>query len=295
MRIVVRQLVAGMVCAVLTFALAAPAAATIKPLIYLTGEQPDYVYAYDQGKFKLQYLFSLTNPTGIAVDQSANLYVTNFGSGIGVYAPGSMSPFESLSNPGMTSTAVAVAADGTVYAVNYFYEWQRMLAGSIAVYGPGKLVPDYTLPLPGAALIACVAVDANKNVYVLYGDLAGDDYVREFAASSRGASTNLGLALPKGFFGWGIIVDTNGNLLVTDVKANAIDVFPPGATQPSTQIAQGTSARYMAFTSDGSELWVAGYNTMVYKYAYPAGTLLAEYKEPPGGVSGLATSPAAPF
>jgi len=267
-----------------------------EPVVYVSlgsgGSFSGGLYAYAQSNFSLQYQIAIQSPFEIAVDQSENLYLTSYYSpNISVYAYGATSPYSTLFDVG-SPQAVAVAADGTVYAANYYNLWNRDLSGQIAVYAPGQQEPEYTLPVPGAQFIFGLCIDQAKNLYVLFKYPPGTTAVREFPKGSLGPSRDLGLALQTGD-DWGIVVDNAGNLLVT--AGGGIEVFPPGATQPSQLIAAGSAAVSMAFTSDWSKLYVLGVGG-VFLYSYPAGTLLAQYPiaHEAYGASGIATSPAPP-
>ena len=267
-----------------------------QPIVYVSlgsgGSYSGGLYAYAQSNFALQYQLSIKSPFDIAVDQSENLYLTSYYStNIAVYAYGATSPFSTLYDVG-SPEAVAVAADGTVYAASYYNLWNRDLSGQVAVYAPGQQQPAYTLPVPGAQFIFGMCVDQAKNLYVLFKYPTGTTAVREFPKGSLGPSRDLGLPLQTGD-DWGITVDNAGNLLIT--AGGGIEVFPPGATQPSQLLASGSAAVSMAFTSDWSKLFVLGVGG-VFVYSYPGGTLLAQYSitnEAYGG-SGIATSPAPP-
>lgn len=161
-------------------------------------------------------------------------------------------------------------------------------SGEILEFRANQLRPFFAIPLSGGAI--GLALDSSNNLYVsTYGSTGR---VLEFKPRSK-VGKDLGISL--GFAGR-LIVDRQGNIIVCDQAAPAVDVFPPGATQPSQQIKGPFVDPFaLALNKNSSRLYVAdGAGNDVYVYAYPglnpAGTINR-------GVTsfGLAIDPPAPL
>jgi DNA-binding beta-propeller fold protein YncE len=115
--------------------------------------------------------------------------------------------------------------------------------------------------------------------------------VNEYAPHSK-TGTKLAFTL-----GWATndAFDGDGNLLVADQQGPpiAIDVFPPGASEPSQQITQGlVDPVYLAFSKQRNRLFVADPGaSAVLVYDYPSGTLVETLNNGLTSVYGVAVSP----
>ena len=244
----------------------------------------------------------ITVPAGMAIDSAHRLYVANntlkpitahvkgLPSMVPVFPAGSATPSRVYFHGVFHPTDVVVGHDGTVY-VDDFGD------GVIAEYPKGSRAPSLEFSAPAGTAFG-VALDAADDLYVSCTTV---NAVYKFAPRST-HGTNLGLAL--GGEPHGMAFDSAGDLVVAVSTApgsgSTIDVFPPGKTKPSNQIA-GTFQPFMiAFDKSKSHLYVADFGSGnhdggVFEFAYPAGTLITEYTH--GGASGaygVAINPPAP-
>jgi hypothetical protein len=127
---------------------------------------------------------------------------------------------------------------------------------------PQYLTPEY------------LAVDSSDNLYVSY--LGGPKLsgVLEFP---RGATTGTDLGLVIGSAD-ALEVDRSGNIIIIDFNSNMIDIFPPGQTTPSKQIAV-TAGTPFALSLNGAETTLyasveASGGFIVQDVAYPDGTTM---------------------
>jgi len=232
-----------------------PGASTLLYVGFLTAQQVNiYQIGHDNGPIDL-LVDGLTQITGgIAVDQQRNVYVTDGSGGVVAYPPGGLVPglryqFLDQRQPPLTS-GITVDPAGTLYAT---------------LFGDGGIVAEYTkghthkasfvlAPPPPYAAIA-VAVDAQNNLYVEYSNaipFPQPAYIEKCAPQSN-QCTNLGITLGAG--GFGLAVDSQGNLIACDDLAAQIDVFPPNGGSPRV-ISQGLNG-CAYFALDKSEKYLA--------------------------------------
>lgn len=272
---------------------AARAAATTSPsVVYVSDLHANEVDVYLR---RLPHLLirritsGIGGPNSLAVDGSEDLFVSNVDGGtVAEYPPGAGTPSriirDGLSNP----LTLTVADDGTLYVVNYNPIGQ---GSTILKYPPGKNKPSFKIPLTGGA--EGLALDKRGNLFVGYNGPSGGR-VLEFAPKSQ-TGKDLGIAI--GFAG-GVLFDATGDLVVCDQIGPAIDVFPPGATQPSRRlVSDKISDPYLiAFDRHFGRLYVAnsgGGAKNVYAFDYATGSIADTIKEPDPAF-GVAVSPPTP-
>lgn len=187
----------------------------------------------------------VNNPEGLAVDSAGDLYVTNLNSStVTVYQPGQLSPKATYSNGVSMPNGVAVGADGTIYVANETGGPGGV--GSVTEYANGNPNPVRTLTLPGLYAFA-VALDATGDLYVSWFDLSTyTPSIYKYAPGSTNG-TNLDLNLPSSIFpAFSLAFDSAGDLVLAVENGNNllppkyIAVFPPGATNPSNEIEEGS-------------------------------------------------------
>jgi hypothetical protein len=255
-------------------------------VVYVSDEGQQAVYIFPQKGHNQAPIGKITSglagPNGLFVDRARKLYVCNFGGGtVTVYRNGSITPTRTLRNAG-SAIDVAVGVDGTVYVSN----WDSGSNGTVLEYPKGSTTPSVTININGAS--EGLVLDGGNNLYVAYNDNTnGDGEVLKFAPGST-IGTNLGIHV--GYVG-GESMDSQGNLLLDDQNLPGIDVFPPGATQPSNQIKGFPLAFDIALNQGDSRIWVTDPNTPVNEVTYPGGKLINSISNTITSSFGVATSP----
>ena len=260
--------------------------AAIHRLVYVADQGGQAVYIFPQQGHNQAPIGKITRglagPNGLFVDKARRLYVCNFGGGtVTVYAHGAINPSRTLTGAG-SAIDVVVGLDGTVYVSN----WDSGTAGTLLEYPKGSTTPTVTINIHGAP--EGLALDSAGNLYVAYNDATvGDGEVLEFAPGST-VGTNLGIHV--GYVG-GETLDSHGNLLLVDQNIPAVDVFPPGATQPSQRITGFSLAFDIALRQDDTRLWVTDPFTPVTEVTYPGGAIVNAINNSLTSSFGVATSP----
>jgi hypothetical protein len=223
----------------------------------------------------------IDGPYGMWVVPGGSLYVSNVTSGtVTVYPDGENSPSETLG--GATDViGVAVSKSGDVYA-----------AGSNAVYyyGKGATSPTRTVALPEPEGFG---IDAKQNVYAAYNN---GGYAGRVEKYSRGLVSGHDLGISEGMAS-DAKIDKSGNLLLGDQSNHVINIFPAGATQPSSSIANPNGIPFkFALNKKETLLYVASISQgTVNVYSYPTGALQKTTFNGLLTVSSVAVSPAAPY
>ena len=196
----------------------------------------------------------LSSPSGLTVDSSGYIYVTNEGSkdggpdSITVYSPGSTgnaAPAKVISGsstlldrPG----GVAVDSKGNIYATSFGAAGNMSV--SILVYSKdsaGNVAPSESID-GDCAVLTCpgaIALDASANIYVTNpGNIAsGDESVAVFSHDTFVPGyTGQCLTPAYNIFGpktgiaqpFGIAVDSVGGIYVTNSEADSVLVFQTG-------------------------------------------------------------------
>jgi hypothetical protein len=167
----------------------------------------------------------IEEPEGIATDGNGNLYVANTdGDSVTIYKANTTSPYRTLI-ASHTPDDVAVATNGYVLAGDQ--------GGGVDVYPPGKTSPSARLTNSAISIVRGVGVDANNNVYAAGTSANSQGVVIEYTDMS-GGGTNLGLQDLESPLG--VLIDKNDNVVVSDVGANKIFIYPQGKTSPSSEI-----------------------------------------------------------
>jgi hypothetical protein len=254
--------------------------------VYIADENGQAVYIFPQKGSNQPPIGKITagvlGPNGLFVDKSGKLYVCNFGGGtVTVYHHGSITPSLTLTGAG-SAIDVVVGRDGTVYVSN----WDSGSAGTLLEYPKGQTAPAVTININGAP--EGLALDSTNNLYVAYNDNSSfDGEVLKFAPGAT-VGTNLGIHV--GYVG-GATMDSQDNLLLVDQNIPGVDVFPPGATQPSNQIKGFSLAFDISLTHGDAKLWVTDPNAIVDEVSYPTGAIINTISNTIMSSFGVATSP----
>lgn len=235
-------------------------------LLYVSDEGPNVVNIYSAAhprKLIGQISDGINVPDGMDVDRARNLYVTNAsGNTVQVYAPGGTSPIRTYTQGLSAPINVVIGKDGTLYVAN-----NNSGATFVVEYPPGSMTPSLkisTHPGYGSGL----AVDGRGRLYVSYHDSGGHGWVYRYPqGSTTGVNLNLATHTPAG-----LALDRSGDLIVADATLPAaIQVFPPGATQPSQVVTDGVGNPFLiSLDARETHLYVTDeYHTGVDVFTYP--------------------------
>ncbi len=225
----------------------------------------------------------IDGPYGMWVAPGGSLYVSNVSSGtVTVYPDGDDTPSATLS--GATNViGVAVSKSGDVYAAAF---------GSNAVYyyAKGATSPTRTATLPGPEGFG---IDAKQNVYAAYNNGGYSGRVEKY---SRGLLNGEDLGISEGMAS-DAKIDKSGNLLLGDQSNHVINIFPAGATQPASSIANPSGIPFkFALNKKQTLLYVASLSQgTVNVYSYPKGVLQKTTFNGLLTVSSVAVSPPATY
>jgi sugar lactone lactonase YvrE len=264
-----------------------PQAKSGKNLLYVADQANARVVIFSQKRSQSpeptgQITDGISGPDGLFVDAKGTLYVANFGNGtVTEYAKGKTKVAKTLTGAG-SPKYIVVGQDGTVYVSNF----NGSANGQVLEYPKGSKTPKLSIPF--STFPAGTALDKANNLYVAFNGPA-DIQVDEFAPGST-QGTNLGIHISNGYAG-GATMDTNGDLIVADQAHAMVDVFAPGATQPSHQYS-GTAVYDVALNHADSRLFVSGpFVPSVTELSYPKGSPVQTYSNTLASAFGVATSP----
>jgi sugar lactone lactonase YvrE len=225
----------------------------------------------------------------VGTDADGDLYATtSYTLAVAIYAPG-------------TTLPDAYVNDGTGYPYDVVVDRQKnayvanmdLLGGSgdVSVFLKSAEEPSYYIRDPSFKYLYGVALDnGEKSLYVSFYDATGRSRVSEFPVAG-GSGTDLDLQRGSYF---GIAVDGQGNLVAANFYAGEIEVFPPGAHEPSRRFGHRGRPWYIAFNHAKNRLFVADYSqrNQIEEYTYPAGVLINTIDGDAGGnFVGVATGP----
>jgi NHL repeat len=232
---------------------------TGRGLIYASSFGGDTVDYYDKGTGPNNPVAgslsgSLSNPWGMAVDKSGDLYVANSeDQNVLVYAKGSTAPTSTLTDSDKFPCDVAIGSDGTVYVANG--SGPIGADGNVVIYKSGATQPTQTLNNGHFFHVAGVALDKNGDVFVSYnGQADGTGGVVEFHAPKFANTTNMHVKL--GYAG-GVGFDAKGHLLVIDQEGPTLNVYNVGKRKPVAKLTLPGSSWFFAFNHDSTKLYVA--------------------------------------
>jgi hypothetical protein len=237
-----------------------------KELLYVsdTGQGMVDIFSVPSYSMVGQITKGIDLPEGVATDNNGYLYVANFQGGtVTVYKPGQTSPSRTLPDA-HEPEAVAVAANGYVYVGD--------LGGGIDVFPPGAKSPSQRIAKPALDYgVLGLAVDSLNNIYGA-GDGVYGPVVVEFYHASQGGGTNLkltGLDVPAG-----VLIDSERNIVVSDVARSKILVYAPGRKKAYPTFAVPTPEGSALYRSEGLVYAPEAANNGVGVYKYPSGSLV---------------------
>lgn len=280
---------------------ARPAAASGQ-LVYVGLFTAQTVNVYQGGTgypFAGQLFDGVGNPIGgFAVDRFQKLFISTDGSFVNVFERGSLVPSGTYPIGAATfPLGIAIGQDETLYApLNQI--------GVLDVFAKGeRRAPSLVIPMPQGDTPLAAAVDAQNDLYIEYSPFGHYPQPAHIEKCQPGTTecTDLGITLGAG--GLDLAFDASGDLIACDELAASIDVFPPGATQPSRTLTQGLHGCYtFAFDNRRARLFVndeafgaSGGGVEVFNYS--TGSVIATITAgiPSNDfIEGIAVSPSAP-
>ena len=239
-------------------------------LLYVSDEGPNVVDIYSAAHPRSGPIGQITDgidvPDGMDVDANRDLYVSNAsGNTVQVYAPGGTSPIRTYTQGLSAPINVVVGKDGTLYVAN-----NNGGATFVVEYAPGSMTPSRKISShPGFG--SGVAVDGRGRLYISYHDSSGHGWVYRYRkGSTTGVNLNLATHTPAG-----LAIDRAGDLIVADATLPAaIQVFPPGATQPSQVVTDGVGNPFLlSLDAQETRLYVTDeFHTGLDVFTYPVVT-----------------------
>lgn len=225
-------------------------------LVYVGLFNTQAVNVYQGGgsyPFLGQLVDGIGNPVGgLAVDRLQKLFVDTDSGFVNVYTRGSLVPSGTYPiGPATFPLGIAVGPDETLYA-------PLNLSGVVDVFPRGeRKAPALVIPMPSGDGPLAAAVDAQNDLYVEYGPLGRFPQPAHIEKCLPGTTQCTDLGITMGAGGLSLALDASGDLVACDELAGRIDVFPPGATQPSRTLTQGLhGCQYFAFDKPEARLYV---------------------------------------
>lgn len=245
---------------------------TSGPVMYTAQQNDDDVLIYPEAGTNQAPIGKITNgisqPWGLWVDKSGNLYVANSSGKVTVYAPGSVDPSATYTKDLYRPLYVIADQAGDVFAGN----GNGNKGGTVVEFLPGSASAHQVLQTPGTEADG-MDFDQQGNLYVAYrGGMkrGGLGSVEKFApGSTQGQVIGMKVHQPQG-----LIVDNEGNILVAETSSRwrAVALFRPGKTRPMLRLRlpQTSDPTQIAITADESELFVGSFtDNSLYVTAYP--------------------------
>jgi hypothetical protein len=206
----------------------------------------------------------LVSPDGDFVDAAGNFYVADYdGVDIQEYNPGGTSPSFTYRHGMIDPVNVSVDSQGNVYEADYDGWYVNEYAQK-----SNRVVNSCS---PGGG-VQGVAVDANGDVFVDYNENAsGTGKIAEYKGSLAGCHETV--FAPTLAFAGGMVLDAQGDLIVVDQTAPAVDVIVPPYSSIKGQLGSGYIAPFhVTLAKNNKRAFVADYLD-VFVVKYPSGSL----------------------
>lgn len=252
-------------------------------VLYVSGATCSCVLVYSQlGKDQapIGMINGMSDARGLFVDKEGELYVGNsLADTVPIYEEGALrKPVETLTDPGEHPSDITRDGDdnyGTIYVVNQNTDSGG--SGSISVYANGSTTPTSYLYTHANTFIDSIALDAEHNLFVGYGDPAGVAQIDEF---KKGSTQPIQLPTELGYTG-GMQIDITDDLLVADPdffnghNAPAVDILAIGRKRPEFKFDELGWPYYVALNKRERHVYVSDAKlSQVREYAYPGGALI---------------------
>ncbi len=227
----------------------------------------------------------ISTPYGDWVDRSGNLYVVNRTS----RTSSDITEYDSSGNLTFTySTDMVEAVSVTTDRLGNVYETDQ--TGAVTEFAQESNVVTATCSLPPGDQALGVAVDSRRNVFVTFDDGAsipkGGIMVYPHGLN-HGAFACASALLPISFAApIGIVLDKQGNLVVCDGNAAAVDIVAPPYKNITGTLGSGwTNPYFVSIDKEGTEAYVGDVGAAdVQILSYPSGINV----ETLGSANGLA-------
>lgn len=244
----------------------------------------------------------ISQPNGIAIDKSGNLYVANYyTNSVTIYAPNSNTPKTTLTNGLNGPWDVKVDGFGNVYVSN------NPISGAtnyIALYPAGSSSPSYTWSAPQQHMEISGITILNPNqqgyqsIYALAYTLNGSGFATGTALSCYpGNSTCVSFGSTFGQTGGIAVAQSPGSTpfqwIAVDQYVPGIDIFTQNGS--TKQIATGGTPEFVTLNSAGNDLFLADrFSGNVTEFSYPAMTKVNSFHVG-GQLYGVATNPSGSY
>ncbi|MEO6991189.1 MAG: hypothetical protein ABI346_00345 [Candidatus Baltobacteraceae bacterium] len=262
-------------------------------LLYVADQFNQRVAIYSQfGKNPApigQITDAIGGPDGLFVDKKGTLYVCNFGTAtVTEYPKGQTTHSKTLTGAG-SPKYVVVGVDGTVYVSNF----NASANGQVLEYANGSTTPTTTIPFQ--TYPAGLALDKLNRLYVAYNAPTVNDIEVLRFLPGKTTGKNLGIHITGGSAG-GATIDSSGNLLIDNQGLPGVEVFPPGATQPSQLITGFNLAYQIALNHRNNHLYISDpFAPSVNEVTYPGAKPINTITNSLSAAFGVATSPDGPY
>jgi hypothetical protein len=252
------------------------------PLLYAASADKNEILIYPESGYNQAPIGKISrgikSPLGLCFDSSGNLYVVNQGTRFGegyraptvtVYPSGSVRPAATYSQDLYRALYSIVDQYGDLFVSNGSFRHHS--TATVVEYKPGSTSAYRVLKIAGNEADG-MDFDQQGNLYVAYRPPfgSGHDSIEKFApGSTHGQVLGMTLHQPQG-----LIVDSNGNIVIADTSQPTLSVvvFAPGKKRPDVRVKlpSGSDPTEIAITQDETELFVGSFrNAMVYVTPYP--------------------------
>lgn len=240
--------------------------------VYVTDFRTGNVWGYRaDGGMPVFEISNLTQPTGIAIDSKANLYVANGGADeILVYASGQTSPKTTIADSGGAPSDVAVDAKGHIWATNNSCVSGSCGEGNLQEYSSsGKLKHDITCSTMYNYYF--VTVDASDDAFIAgYNSSNAPVWYEIRSGGTKCRQLSVNLTSPGG-----LITTSDGNLIAVDRSSHVAYTYKaPTFTEviAKTRLKGTYNPGSIALTKSGKKIWIVDQGRNVAdKFAYPGG------------------------
>jgi sugar lactone lactonase YvrE len=203
----------------------------------------------------------INGPYGLYVDRHGELFVANSGNNtITVYPKGATSPSLTYTKDLDRPLYPVVDKRGDLFVGN-------ANGGTVVEYLASGTKGFRILQTAGVEVDG-MDFDQSGTLYVAFRDSSGAGSVEAFAAGARrGRIIGMSLNQPQG-----VVVDSHYSVLVAETGGtNRIDVFPPGTTQPSSEVSlpNGDTPTQIALENNEKALFVSTLSGTIYEMPYP--------------------------